>query len=285
VIERHYPAAGAAEVPALAMLDAVLHRQADLIAQWMSVGFIHGVMNTDNMSIAGESIDFGPCAFMDAYHPSTVFSSIDGQGRYAWANQPRIAHWNLAQLAQSLLPLIDGPPEQAAETAQSVLNRFPAAFQAAYGARFGAKIGLAALGEPEAGLMQDLLAMMATDAVDFTQAFTALTRGLAAADFGSFRALFGHAQEIDVWLEQWRARVGKEPAETAIARMRGANPVVIPRNHRVEAALEAAIAGDIGVFENLLSAIATPFTEARDLADYETPPQPEEIVTATYCGT
>jgi len=284
VIARHYPDAAGADVPALAVLTRVMHRQIDLVAQWMQVGFIHGVMNTDNVSIAGETIDYGPCAFMDTYHPATVFSSIDRQGRYAWANQPGIAHWNLAQFAQSLLPLIPGTPEQAAELAQAVLDTFSDLFETAYYTRFAAKLGLTAPTDADRALITDFLALLADQHVDFTQAFRSLTRSLATDDLGLSRALFAHPAAFDSWVAKWRARIGDTTAQ-ALAQMRAANPVVIARNHQVEAALSAADHGDFAPFETLLAVLETPYSETPDHAAFEAPPRPEEIVHATFCGT
>ena len=283
VIARHYPHLAGDATPALSLLRAVMDRQAELVAQWMQVGFIHGVMNTDNVSIAGETIDYGPCAFMDNYHPSTVFSSIDHQGRYAWGNQPKMAHWNLAQFAQSLLPLIDGDPEQAAAKAQDVLDGFGPLFEAAYFRKFSAKIGLSDINETSRGLASDLLTLMADGQVDFTLAFASLTRAVETGDFTAFEALFADKPAFKEWLDAWRAAGGQGHGAAAI--MRAANPVFIPRNHRVEAALTAANQGDFAPFETLLTVLARPYDDQLENSEFEAPPKPEEVVQATFCGT
>ena len=284
VIARHYPECASAETPALALLAAVMARQAELVARWMQVGFIHGVMNTDNVSIAGETIDYGPCAFMDTYHPSTVFSSIDRQGRYAWGNQPKIAHWNLAQFAQSLLPLIAAEPERAAVMAQEVLDAFGEMFEAAYFRVFQAKLGLTGTTEADRALVTDLLHLMAEDTVDFTRAFRELARGLAGDDFSGVKSLFASESLFEDWLARWLSRLGNERAIAATT-MLANNPAFIPRNHRVEEALTAANQGDFAPFETLLKVLSTPFEDQPNATQFEAPPRPEEIVHATFCGT
>ena len=285
VIERHYPKAASAEVPALAVLRNVMARQADLVAHWMQVGFIHGVMNTDNMAISGETIDFGPCAFLDGYHPAQVFSSIDRQGRYAFGNQARIAHWNLAQLAQSLLPLVAQEPEKAAEMAQAVLDDFGALFQTAHDQRFGAKLGIAEVTATDVDLLRDILALMAAERVDFTLFFSTLTRSVASGDTGPVEAMFGDTDAVLDWLGRWHARLALGSAEDALARMTAANPVYIPRNHRVEFALGAANTGNLEPFETLLEVLSEPFRARETFAEYEVAPKPDEVVQATFCGT
>ncbi|MBR0649719.1 YdiU family protein [Roseomonas terrae] len=282
-IARHYPAAAEAASPALALLENVALRQADLVAQWMLVGFIHGVMNTDNCAISGETIDYGPCAFMEAYNPETVFSSIDQQGRYAYGNQPGIAHWNLARLAECLLPLIDADEAAAVEKAQSAL--------AAYAPRFGAgwrdgllrKIGLTAARDGDDELLQDMLVRLSANQVDFTLFF----RRLADAADGDMaaRALFADPAAFDGWADAWRARLAQEPPGRAAA-MRAINPLYIPRNHLVEEALAAAASrDDLAPFEALLAALSCPFEEQPGRERYAMPAQPDERVTATFCGT
>jgi len=285
VIARHYPAAQEAETPALALLDAVQSRQADLIAAWMQVGFIHGVMNTDNMSVAGETIDYGPCAFMDVFDPAQVFSSIDHQGRYSYQNQPGIAHWNLAQLAQSLLPLIPGDPEEAARKAQAVLDRFGPGFGTAYDARFTAKIGFAESSARTRTMIETLLDLLAKDKVDFTLGFSTLTRSAECADFAPFCALFTSKLAADAWVDLWQEALGPDGLADAARIMRRANPVFIARNHRVEAAIKAAEAGDLDPFTTLLKVLRTPYDDQPAHADYEAPPRPDERVTQTFCGT
>ena len=284
VIARHYPDCAAAETPALALLAAVMARQAELVARWMQVGFIHGVMNTDNMSVAGETIDYGPCAFMDIYHPSTVFSSIDRQGRYAWGNQPKIAHWNLAQFAQSLLPLIDSEAQTAAQLAQSVLDGFGEMFEAAYFRLFQAKLGFTGTTGADNTLVTELLHLMAEDQVDFTLAFRALSRGLANDDFTAVNSLFTSAGLFADWQAKWLSRLDNARGSAA-AIMLANNPAFIPRNHRVEDALSAANHGDFAPFETLLKVLATPFEDQPDAVLFEAPPRPDEVVHATFCGT
>ncbi len=285
VIQRHYPGASEAEVPALALLGAVAGRQADLIAHWMQIGFIHGVMNTDNMTISGETIDYGPCAFMDTYNPAQVFSSIDHQGRYAFANQPAIAHWNLAQLAQSLLPLLPGDPEKAASQAQGVLDGFAPAFASAYGARFAAKIGLGQSSAQSRTMIETLLDLMAKDKVDFTVAFSTLTRGAQSGDLSAFQGLFTSHLAAQAWVEIWQDALGPGGMEKAAEIMRRANPRIIPRNHRVEQAIKAAYDQDLQPFETLIEAVKSPFQEQPEFTAYEAPPQPHEVIAATFCGT
>ena len=280
VIARHYPAA---EGP-LGLLDAVIEAQARLIAQWMALGFIHGVMNTDNMAVSGETIDYGPCAFMDAYHPDTVFSSIDAYGRYAYASQPQIAVWNLAQFATCLLPLMveaGAAPEAAVEAATASVHRFAEAYQAAWLARFRAKLGLATAEEGDRALIETLLSRMALLNADFTRVF----RGLAE---GTARAEFAEPEAYDAWAEDWQARLAREPggAEAGAAtRMAAVNPALIPRNHRVEAAIAAAEAGDLGPFRRLNAALARPFDPEPGTEDLRAAPLPEERVLQTFCGT
>ncbi len=285
VLNRHYPEALEADIPALELLRVVVARQADLVASWMQMGFIHGVMNTDNMSIAGETIDYGPCAFMDAYHPATVFSSIDQQGRYAWANQPAMAHWNLAQLAQSLLPLIDTDPKQAAKAAQDVLDQFSDLFQAAYENRFSQKLGLDDFAEHDGALLQSLMAEMQEAGADFTRCFRLLTKGLQQDDLSEIRAVFGNSREFEHWLTRWKNRLQSEDPALVAARMNAANPVYIARNHRVEQAIEAANSGNFALFETLLKVVEKPFEERPEFAEYERPPSPDEVVHETFCGT
>ena len=286
VIARHYPEAAAHARPYRALLDAVIARQASLIAQWLGVGFIHGVMNTDNMSIAGETIDYGPCAFMDSYHPGTVYSSIDRGGRYAYGNQPRIAQWNLSRLAESLLPLIDEDPGTAVEEAQAAIDAFPECFERAYLDRFRAKLGLHGGHPDDADLIGALLQAMAENGADFTNTFRALRDAAEGAE-GGVRAALGDSQAAEAWLGRWRARLEREAAESATraAGMRRANPAVIPRNHRVEAAIEAAIGGDLDPLDDLLQVLTSPWEEGPDSLPYRCPPEPHEVVCQTFCGT
>ena len=272
-IARHYPDA---EGP-LGLLEAVVARQARLVAQWMGVGFIHGVMNTDNMAISGETIDYGPCAFMDRYHPQTVFSSIDQYGRYAYDKQADIALWNLAQFASALLPLMGGATQDAIDRATAALHDFPKRFTEEWLAVFRPKIGLATAEADDSRLIQSLLDRMAATGADFTNSFRALARGTA-------RDAFPQPDAFDAWETGWQARLAREP-EGAQARMRAANPAVIPRNHRVEEAIQAGLRGDFTPFEKLMNILLHPFEETEENAPYMAPPKPEERVMRTFCGT
>ncbi|RWX76026.1 YdiU family protein [Neorhizobium lilium] len=286
VIERHYPELKGASNPYLALMDAVALRQADLIARWMGVGFIHGVMNTDNMTISGETIDFGPCAFLDEYDPKKVFSSIDRMGRYAYGNQPGIGQWNMARLAECLLPLLDDDEEKAVEAANAVLKRFGERFQAQWLEVFRAKIGLQTQEDGDLDLVQGLLAAMQEAQADFTLAFRLLSHAADGSD-EAFLALFPDPAKAEAWLATWRQRLEREQAspEARAAAMRSVNPAVIPRNHRVEEAIAAALQGDLSVFERLLQALEKPYEERPDFASYALPPQVEERVMQTFCGT
>jgi uncharacterized protein YdiU (UPF0061 family) len=280
-IARHYPDAAVAENPYRAFLDAVIGRQADLVARWLLIGFIHGVMNTDNCSIAGETIDYGPCAFMDAYDPGTVFSSIDHQGRYAYGNQPRIALWNLARLAECLLPLL-GDSE---DVAKEALSAFAPRFQAGYFGGLRRKIGLLTEQEDDDNLTQDLLKLMAADGADFTLTFRKLCDAAEGpAGEAAVQARFKDTAAYDAWAARWRARLAKE-AEPAAA-MRAVNPAFIPRNHLVEAALAAAVErADFQPFHDLLGVLSRPYHDDPALGRYAMPPNDEERVSQTFCGT
>jgi uncharacterized protein YdiU (UPF0061 family) len=288
VIARHDPTLVGQDDRYLGLLRAVGARQAALIAQWMNLGFIHGVMNTDNMTISGETIDYGPCAFMEGYDPGAVFSSIDHGGRYAYANQPTIARWNLARFAETLLPLLSDDDKRAVALASAVIDEFPALFAAALLRGQRAKLGLTRAQEDDAALVEDWLALLEAHRVDFTLAWRRLA-GAAAGDAAPLRALFGEAQAIDGWLARWRLRCAAEggDAEARAQAMRDINPIVIARNHRVEEALAAAVEDDdLGPFAGLLAALERPFTEGPDTAHYAEPAPPE--VTAayqTFCGT
>jgi uncharacterized protein YdiU (UPF0061 family) len=289
VIARHYPHAAAAERPYRALLDVVIARQAALVAQWLLVGFIHGVMNTDNMSVAGETIDYGPCAFMDAYDPATVFSSIDAYGRYAYGNQPRIALWNLARLAECLVPLLGASEEEAVAEAQAALAAFGPQCDAAYFAGLGRKLGLSGERDEDRALAQDLLDAMAANQADFTLTFRRLCDAAAdPAGDAAVRALFADPSACDAWAARWRARLALEPqdGDTRRTAMRAVNPVFIPRNHRVEAVIEAAVARkDFAPFEELLGVVTKPYEDQPGFARYADPPQPHERVLQTFCGT
>jgi len=294
-IARHDPrhdGAARAESPYVALLEGVIARQASLVARWMALGFIHGVMNTDNMTISGETIDYGPCAFVDGFDPRAVFSSIDHQGRYAYGNQPRITAWNLARLAEALLPLLAGDEDAAVAAAEAALGTFAARFEEAYTAAMGEKIGLTVASDDDALLLRDFLGLLAVEAADFTLVFRALAH--AASDAARDDELKGLLAEdgaldarFDAWAARWRARLAAEPggAAASAARMRRANPAYIPRNHRVEEALAAAESGDLGPFEDLVAVLEDPFEEQPGKDRYAAAPRPEERVTATFCGT
>jgi len=286
VIARHFPEASQSDRPFRVLLDGVIRRQADLIARWLAVGFIHGVMNTDNMSIAGETIDYGPCAFMDAYHPASVYSSIDHGGRYAYGNQPQIAHWNLVRLAECLLPLLDENQAKAMEEAQSAIDAFPGCFEASRLERFRAKLGLAAALPEDNDLIADLLQVMGESKADFTNGFRALCDAAAGSDAG-FLAEFGDSRAAQEWLRRWRSRLQQEPVDVNLrtSRMRRANPAVIPRNHRVESALAAALQQDLGPLDKLLRVLASPWDDDAGSLPYRSPPKPDEVVRQTFCGT
>ncbi len=271
-LARHYPQAEGA----LGLLEAVIAAQARLVAQWMGLGFIHGVMNTDNTAISGETIDYGPCAFMDTYEPGKVFSSIDQFGRYAYNRQPDIIVWNLAQLASALLPLIDKDQNAAIEVATVAVNRFPDLFRAAWLDVFRAKIGLADAEEGDADLIHRLLDVMTRGLADFTNAFRAL--GSAEA-----RDQYLDPVEFDGWAADWQARMARDSGDAPAIMVR-ANPVLIPRNHRIEEAIAAGVAGDFAPFERLHAALAAPFDTAAP-EDLRRPPEPDEEVLQTFCGT
>jgi serine/tyrosine/threonine adenylyltransferase len=286
VLERHYPHRLPAENSALALLEEVMQRQAELVASWLSVGFIHGVMNTDNTSVIGTTIDYGPCAFLDVYDPQKVYSSIDHHGRYAYANQPRAAHWNVAVLANALLPILgpDGPT-----TAQEVIRRFPDTFAEAHLTRMRAKLGLVSSEDADGALAADLMTAMASGHADFTRTFRGLG-GLgqteSAAD-ETWVAEFQDPANARAWLTRWRARLGREATseETRQGRMQQINPAYIPRNHRIEEMIQSAVAGELAPLHTLLDVLSAPF-DARDaVADYALGPRPNQEVCQTFCGT
>jgi len=289
VIERLYPDIAGSDAPYAALFETVVQRQARLIALWLSVGFIHGVMNTDNMAISGETIDYGPCAFLDAYEPSMVLSSIDRQGRYAYGRQPQIAQWNLARLGECLLPLLSDDRDKAVEMVVERLSGFAGHFETAYFGRFLAKLGIAEERAGDRELVTGLLSLMQMGKADFTLAF----RRLAAltdpdADTEAFLSLFGGNAGLEPWLASWRARLAtgnRSPAETA-SDMRAINPAIIPRNHQVEKALDAIIDGSDGSsYVRLLQAVTRPFEDRPEDVDLALPPRPEDRVMATFCGT
>lgn len=270
-IARHHPQAAQAENPYLALFEAVVEAQASLVAQWMLVGFVHGVMNTDNMTISGETIDYGPCAFMDAYDPATVFSSIDYAGRYAYGNQPLVAQWNLARFAETLLPLLAATEELALSTAVETLEGFMPRYHGHWSAGMLAKFGLTGSVEA-AALIDQALALLKDNAVDYTSFF----RNLARAGRGDTAAL---PPVFDDWLTRWQAL---QPDVEAMDRV---NPVYIPRNHLVEQALTAAMRDDLAPVRKLLEVLAEPYDERDGLTDYAAPAPPEFGEYRTFCGT
>ena len=296
VINRHYPELKDQADPYLGLLRAVCERQAELIARWMNVGFIHGVMNTDNMTLSGETIDYGPCAFMDQYNPATVFSSIDEQGRYAYANQSPIANWNLARLAEALLPLLAGEQnddqDRAVEKAMEILEPFQQRYEHYWLRGMRLKLGLARDEADDLALARDFLAGMEGQGVDFTKAFRCLADAAEAVDAtreGWLRKLYADDTALNAWLPRWRARQNVEsvvPAQRAQA-MRAVNPVYIPRNHRVEEALAAAVdVGDYAPFEKLLTVLQQPFEEKTEFSAYADPaPASKSAGYQTFCGT
>ena len=291
VIERHYPHAADADNRYLALLEAVIEAQVALISHWQAIGFIHGVMNTDNMTLSGETIDYGPCAFMDDYHPATVFSSIDQGGRYAYANQPLIGQWNLAVLASALLPLLNDDKETAIADAQTLIDSVPGRFDAAILARFRRKIGLIdTVAEGDDALIADLLSRMAANMVDFTNLFRAL--GQLPDSGGSetdtpVRDLFVDPTAFDKWAEGWRQRLAAQgrPEKDRMADMKTVNPAFIPRNHQVETMIASALEGDLDPMHELIDVLSRPYDDQPDHADYAAPPTDQERVTATFCGT
>ena len=290
VIERHYPELAGSETPYRDLIAAVAERTADLVADWLLVGFIHGVMNTDNIAISGETLDYGPCAFMDTYHPATVFSSIDTGGRYAYEQQPTMAHWGLARFAETLMPLLADEPDDALPVAKEALGAFETRFEARYHAGLRRKLGLAEAHEDDPDLAMDLLGRMAANRADFTLTFRRLSElgdEPGSADEG-VRALFADPEAFDAWAARWRQRLAAEDrgaAERSRA-MRAVNPAYIPRNHRVEQAIEAAMTeGDLGPVDQLLTVLADPYADHPGYEHLALPPRPEEVVQRTFCGT
>jgi len=289
VIARHYPEVQGSERRYRALLDRVIAAQAELVARWLLVGFIHGVMNTDNMSVAGETIDYGPCAFMDAYDPATVYSSIDQFGRYAYGNQPSIAQWNLARLAETLLPILADDPDQAVADAQEALGAFGPRFDAAFHAGLRRKLGLFTEREEDLTLVQDLLDAMAANGADFTLTFRRLAEAAAGSEGDeAVRSLFADPAAYEAWAPRWRQRTAEEPQDGKARRaaMRAVNPAFIPRNHRVEAVIVAAVErDDLAPFEELLTVLSKPYEDQPAFARYADPPEAHERVHQTFCGT
>ncbi len=274
---RHYPELAGTENRALAFFEAVSERQASLLAQWLLVGFVHGVMNTDNMALSGETIDYGPCAFMDNYDPATVFSSIDRHGRYAYANQPRMAQWNLARLAEALLPLVHENEKEAVSLAEEAVEKFGGVFQRYWLEGMRAKLGLFMAEDEDLALAHDLLKAMHEARADFTNTFVALTERASGREGGILPA----------WEDRWLQRLRRQPqdAGAVVARMRAANPRVVPRNHRVEEALSAAGQGDFAVMRRLLGVLVRPFQDEDENVPYAEPPKPGGGAYRTFCGT
>lgn len=280
-IERHYPELIESDHKAIDLLKALIVRQVDLIVHWMRVGFIHGVMNTDNMTLSGESIDYGPCAFMDAYDPNTVFSSIDHMGRYAYVNQPKIAQWNIARLAETLLPLMHDDIKEAVEIAEEAVFAFSDIYQEKWLSMMRAKLGLSEALEGDAQLISALLNWMQTHHADYTNMF----RDLSQAD-KPLDKLY-EQKDFVKWYEQWQARLQQntKPIEASLCLMKENNPTVIPRNHKVEEALEAAHKGDFKPFHDLLNVLKEPYRDSDILTAYQVPAAPNERVYQTFCGT
>ncbi|MDE1177147.1 MAG: YdiU family protein [Edaphobacter sp.] len=292
-IGRHYPEAESATKRYRALLDGVIARQAALVAQWMLLGFVHGVMNTDNTSISGETIDYGPCAFMETYDPRTVFSSIDHQGRYSYSNQPHAMHWNLARLAETLLPLLvqeeGGSDEAGLASAHEALEKFGIQFEAAFYAGMRRKIGLKTERDEDVALIDDLLKRMEANRAEFTLMFRRLCDAAESVEGNAgVRALFADPAAFDAWEMAWRERLSQDAVsgQECAQAMRQVNPMFIPRNHLVEAAIRAAVdRQDFQVFEDLLRVLAKPYDERPELEEYARPARPEEYVSRTFCGT
>lgn len=285
VIARHYPDAAEADNPVRAMFAQVLVRQAELIARWQSLGFIHGVMNTDNMLLSGETIDYGPCAFMDGYDSAAVFSSIDHGGRYAYRNQPGIAHWNLACLAQTLLPLLADDEETATEIAQTALDGFPELYAEAWFERLREKFGLAAMEAGDAELIQEFLDLLERGRVDFTLAFRRLAE--LAGPVSELGELFDFPESFADWLQRWQQRCAQETgdSDSRQRRMMAVNPAFTARNHLVEEAIARAYEGDFAPFNRLLERLEKPYDYSTEDILLATPPKPEQVVQQTFCGT
>lgn len=279
-IERHFPEVACDPNPYVSLLRSVMKGQAELIAKWQSVGFIHGVMNTDNMAISGETIDYGPCAFMDTYDPATVFSSIDSEGRYAYGNQPGIAEWNLARFAETLLPLLDKEPEKAVDIAQHTLSGFAKLYKAHWLSGMRRKLGIFNEEEQDELLVKSLLGIMKNNRMDYTNTFRALTtdnmNGLPKCN----------TDEFAKWQADWHARLKRQPESDAASKkmMRDNNPSIIPRNHRVEEALEAAVDGDFSLLERLVAVLEKPYAYTADQEEF-TAPSTSTALYQTFCGT
>lgn len=288
-INRHYPHARDADNPIATLLEAVIDRQTSLVSKWLGVGFIHGVMNTDNVSITGETIDFGPCAFMDTYDPMKVFSSIDYMGRYAFMRQPSILQWNLAQFASALVPILAEDVDSGVEIAQSIADSAPPLFEKKIAATFADKLGLQTEMDGDFELALDLLKIMAENEADFTLTFRGLSASIDdAGSAASARHQFNKPDDFDTWSDRWQDRLVKEDASPSEiqTRLKSANPAIIARNHLVEAVIRAAEDdGNFGPFADLLDVVTKPFDDAPEGSIYALPPKPEEVVLQTFCGT
>lgn len=287
-IARHYPEAANAERPYAELLRNVIARQAQLIAQWQQLGFIHGVMNTDNMLVSGETIDYGPCAFMDNFHPNTVYSSIDSGGRYAYGNQPGIGQWNLAWLARSLLPLIDKDEDVAVKEAQEAIDSYVPQYQRAYADLMAVKLGLSQSDDQSISLMDELLGLMTEHNADYTLTFRRLAEHAGSFDGDSVAEIAELPAAFDAWIEKWQTKLASDPqdADERQQRMLQANPAFIPRNHLVEEVIRAAVdKDDFAPFHQLVERLADPCRYQAADARYATPPTPEQVVARTFCGT
>lgn len=287
VAERHYPRVFDAANRYCALLESIAERQAQLVARWMQVGFIHGVMNTDNMQVAGETIDYGPCAFMDEFHAKCVFSSIDRHGRYAWDQQPVIAEWNLTRLAQALGLIAAPPTKSVVDGMKAAVERFSTIFDAECVNGFRRKLGLMEPSDGDADFIGSTLATLAEGQVDFTLFFRHLTRVADGGDEDALCGLFAKPDTARTWLQSWRKRLEEESVSeaTRVAIMRGVNPIFIPRNHRVEEAIQGAQGGDFSRFHRLVAVLANPYEEQPEHVEYENAPLEEEKVRETFCGT
>ena len=279
-IQRHFPEAAEEKNPILALLEAVINRQAHLIPQWMSLGFIHGVMNTDNCALSGETIDYGPCAFMEKFHPACVFSSIDRDARYAWGNQPNIGLWNLSRFAETLLPLLDNNSDRAKELAEKSLINYSPQFTKHYHARFCAKLGLTADADPD--FIRTTLELLAKHTIDFTLFFRHLTSFAKGGNLHDLLSLFQTQGAVKDWINLWQTVTRGQPKHSA---MQASNPIRIPRNHRIEETIQAGYQGDFEPFRKLHQALSDPYSESEVFTEYENRPTPEQVVHLTYCGT
>lgn len=281
-IARHYPEVGDQPLPAIALLEAVIEAQAALVCKWLGFGFIHGVMNTDNCTISGETIDYGPCAFMESFHPQCVFSSIDQHGRYAWGNQSQIAFWNLTRFAETLLPLIDENMDEAISKAEQSLNRFGKVFEAGYVDTFASKLGLDGEDKRTPEFIKNTFDQLAVNEIDYTLFFRQLTRVVSGEASSDFIELWKDASRARDWLNDWSEVFS---GESRVPVMQAVNPVRIPRNHQVERAIQAGYAGDFEPFHRLVDGLAHPFVDQAEYVDLEAAARPEERVLETFCGT